>query len=202
VERLVEAWDDGLAARLFSMNVALDEPLARRKAALERLATIHGPLQPDESEPAESDSPAHLAWWLVGERGCVRLEIRLSPEPDPRVQALDVTSIPEPAGTFQAAAATIVRLLGDDRPSWPAALELAKSVDRAAVQRELLAASARCGPASVGRCIAGDGLRKASWRISGERGDLELRLERESESGPLTAVTLLPKAIRAPNLAD
>ena len=202
VERLVAGWDDAVAARLFSMNVALDEPLARRKAALERLATIHGRLVPDESEPAESDSPAHLAWWLVGERGCVRLEIRLSPEPEPRVQVLDVTSIPEPAATLQAAAAAFVGALAVDRPSWPVGLELAPSVDRAAVERELLAASARCGPASLGRCIAGDGLRKATWRISGERGDLELRLERDPESGALTAVTLLPKALRAPNLAD
>ena len=37
VERLLERWDDAEAAALFSMNVDLDEPVARRRAAIEGL---------------------------------------------------------------------------------------------------------------------------------------------------------------------
>ena len=37
VERLLGRWDDDEAAALFAMNVELDEPLARRRATIERI---------------------------------------------------------------------------------------------------------------------------------------------------------------------
>ena len=202
VERLVAGWDEELAARLFSMNVELDEPLARRKATLERLRELHGRLVADESEPAEAESPAHLAWWLVGERGCVRVDMRLSPEPEPRVQTLDVTSIPEPAAWLHTAAEAIVGALAEAPPTWPATLHLGPAVDRQRLERELLAAAARFDSPSLGRCIAGDGERKATWRVTGSSGAFELRLERDPEANVLTSIALVPKAIRAPYLAD
>ena len=58
VERLLAAWDDGLAAATFSMNVEMDEPLERRRAAFDRLRETHGPLHRSD-EPATSDTPLH-----------------------------------------------------------------------------------------------------------------------------------------------
>jgi CubicO group peptidase (beta-lactamase class C family) len=202
VEQLVVEWDDEIAARLFAMNVELDEPLARRKATLERLRALHGRLTPDDSEPSESESPAHLSWWLAGERGCVRIEMRLSPEPTPRVQTLDVTSIPEPSTTFHDAAQAIVEALADPRPPWPAEIGLGPAIDRANLERELRAAAARFETPSLGRCIAGDGEKKATWRVTSPNGTFELRLERDPGANVLTAVALVPKAIRAPYFAD
>ena len=46
VEGLVNAWDDEVAERLFAMNVALDEDLATRRAAITRLRDVHGVLPP------------------------------------------------------------------------------------------------------------------------------------------------------------
>ena len=43
VERLLAAWDDDLAAQLFAMNVDLDEDLAPRRAAIDRLRTSTAP---------------------------------------------------------------------------------------------------------------------------------------------------------------
>jgi CubicO group peptidase (beta-lactamase class C family) len=202
VERLVDRWDDELATRLFSMNVELDEPVARRKATLERLRTLHGRLTPDDSEPPESESPAHLAWWLVGERGCVRIDLRLSPEPAPRVQTFDVTSIPEPSAAFREVAQAIVGALAEPHPTWPPGLDLGPAVDRTRLGRELLAAAARFESPSLGRCIAGDGERKATWRVTSPAGAFELRLERDPDANVLTAVALVPRTIRAPYLAD
>jgi len=202
VERLVAGWDDAVAARLFSMNVELDEPVARRKATLERLRALHGRLTPDDSEPPESESPAHLAWWLVGERGCVRIDMRLSPEPTPRVQTFDVTSIPEPSTTMRDVAEAVVGALAGPLPTWPAGLDLGPAVDRDRLERELHAAAARFVTPSLGRCIAGDGEKKATWRVTSPNGAFELRLERDPTANALTAVALVPKTIRAPNLAD
>ena len=54
------------------MNVDLDEPLERRRATFERLRGVHGRSRPDPDAEPESASPAHLSWWLRGERGRVR----------------------------------------------------------------------------------------------------------------------------------
>src|SRR5678815_4648259 len=64
-ERLLSAWDDDLANRLFAMNVELDEPLALRRAELERIRDAHGPLHPDAELPSESETPLFESWWLA-----------------------------------------------------------------------------------------------------------------------------------------
>ena len=202
VERLFDAWDDELAARLFSANVDLDEPLERRRATLEKLRGIHGRLVADDSEPARGDTPAHLEWWMVGEHGCVKVEILMSPEPEPRVQTLNVTSIPEPRAPLSSAAEAVIRAFSEAGTSWPSDVRLGPKVDRAVAERELRTAAARYGAARLGRCMAGDGERKATWRVSTDRGELELRLERDAGTGELTAFGLVPKSIRAPFLAD
>jgi hypothetical protein len=75
-------------------------------------------------------------------------------------------------------------------------------VDRTRLGRELLAAAARFESPSLGRCIAGDGERKATWRVTSPAGAFELRLERDPDANVLTAVALVPRTIRAPYLAD
>ena len=202
VEQLIGAWDDKLATRVFSANVELDEPLERRRAMLEKLRGVHGRLVPDDSEPARGDSPAHLEWWMVGDHGCVKIEILMSPEPQPKVQTFDVTSVPEPKAELASVAETIVGLFAEAAAGWPADVRLGPKVDRAAAERELRTAVARYGAARLGRCMAGDGERKATWRLSTDRGELELRIERDPESGDLTAFALQPKALKAPLLAD
>ena len=62
IDRLIDAWDDNLAERTFAMNVALDEPLERRRAEIARLRAVHGRLRPDEREPVTCETPAQLAW--------------------------------------------------------------------------------------------------------------------------------------------
>jgi CubicO group peptidase (beta-lactamase class C family) len=202
LERLFEAWDDDLAARLFAVNVELDEPLERRRATLEKLRGTHGRLVPDDSEPARGDTPAHLEWWMVGDHGCVKIEILMSPEPTPKVQTFNVTSVPEPRVELTSLAEVIVGAFAEGAAGWPAAVNLGPKVDRAVAERELRAAAVRYGAARLGRCMAGDGERKAAWRVSTDRGELELRIERDPETDVVTAFALQPKAITAPFLAD
>jgi CubicO group peptidase (beta-lactamase class C family) len=202
IERLIERWDEEAASILFSMNVDLDEPLARRRAAIERLREIHGPLRPDEATEPESHSPAHLAWWMTGDRGRVRVEILLSPERPPRVQALTFRSIPEPPTGLSSTAARLAALLGRPGPRWPSDIPLAASADRNAIERGLRAAEARYGPVTLDRPTAGDGVNGASWRLRGDRGDVTLELALDAPDGSLTSVAFVPMMVEAPDEPD
>jgi CubicO group peptidase (beta-lactamase class C family) len=201
VERLIDGWDDDIAGELFAMNVDLDEPLADRRAAIDRLRATHGSLAADET-PTRSYSPAHLEWWMKGERGRVRIEILLDPERPPRVQALSVTSVPEPPERLAAIAARLVDALSTPGPAWPTDIPLASSVHRATIERGLRAAEALYGPARIGPVVAGDGERTATWRVSGERGHLRLELALAAADGPLTRVALVPETLEPPVYAD
>jgi hypothetical protein len=198
VERLIDRWDDAVADRLFAMNVELDEPIVARRAALDELRERHGSLRPDPSEPVVSWSAAHLQWWLLGERGRVRVEILLDPERPPRVQRLEFTSVPEPPAPLVAAAARLAAVLGGPGPAWPDDLPLAGTIDRSPIDRELRAAEALFGPVVLGPVLSGDGLKVASWRLRGERGDLALTLEIDPSDATIRAFSLVPATLESP----
>jgi CubicO group peptidase (beta-lactamase class C family) len=198
VEGLLERWDTATAERLFAMNVELDEPLERRRAFVERLRTIHGRLTADPSEPEVSASPFQLAWWLRGERGRVKAEIVLSPELPPRVQTLSLTSVPEPPPELRAAAERLVAALDvadGSAPVWPAELALDASLDPSMLARSLRATEARFGTVRLGRVVAGDGERQATFRLDCTMGHIDLELERDPASGRLTRVRLRPERL-------
>jgi hypothetical protein len=149
----------------------------------------HGTLRPDDTEPAMSESPAHLAWWLLGDRGRVRLEILLSPERPPKVQKLAIQSVAEPSPGLVAIAERVVAQLGGPGADWPRDVELAETVDRRALDRTVRAAEASWGPVTLGPVIAGDGRTTARWRLPGPRGDLELEIALAGDdSGPTDRV--------------
>ncbi|MFS0731155.1 serine hydrolase domain-containing protein [Curtobacterium sp. 1P10AnD] len=97
VSTLLTAWDDALADRVFSPNVALDEPYERRRRHLaEATAAVGGDLAADPVEE-NSVAPTHLRWWLPGTSGRLRVEIRLAPLATGLVQTLTVTAEPSEA---------------------------------------------------------------------------------------------------------
>jgi hypothetical protein len=198
VERLLDRWDDDAAHALFSMNVELDEPLPRRRTEFERLRQLHGPFRPDPSVPPASNSPAHLAWWLRGERGRVRVEILLGPELPPRVQKLTVTSVPEADTSLQAIGELLAGLLRQTGPSLPPSLRLASPADVPAIELALRAAEARFGPVTLGERTAGDGVKTGTWPLTGERGELDLELELATPGGPVLKIALVPRMMSPP----
>jgi CubicO group peptidase (beta-lactamase class C family) len=207
VEALLAAWDDARAADLFAMNIELDEPVALRRAAIDAIRERHGTLRPDPAAPTESLTPLHHAWWLTGERGGrVKVEILLSPELPPRLQALNLTSVPEPAQVLRRAAEQIVAALQrveEGRPvtvDWPAALRVGADVDLAAVVRAMRAVEARYAPLSLGDAIAGDGAGKVTYRLVSERGIVELSLAHDAGADCLDAVSLVPARVTPPEL--
>ncbi len=198
VERLLERWDDELAVASFAMNVELDEPWPRRRAAFERLRDVHGSLQPDASMGVEASSPAHLAWWMVGERGRLRIEILLSPERPPRIQSVTLTSVLEPPPILRAAAEGIVRVLGQPTQSWPSGVPLSARADRPAIERALRVAEALFGPVTLGALTAGDGETEATWRLTGRRGEVDMRLQLDAPGETITTVAFVPRPVTGP----
>jgi CubicO group peptidase (beta-lactamase class C family) len=99
VSALMHDWSDDAAARLFAENVPLDEPYENRRAAIARaIAAVDG-LLPLTSEVQQatagiireaSSTPSHLVWRLPGNRGALRVEIRLTPQRPPLVQTFSV----------------------------------------------------------------------------------------------------------------
>ena len=205
VERLLASWDDEVANGLFAMNVELDEPLADRRAAFEKLRASHGALTPDEPGTETTYGPSHQEWWLRGERGRVRIEMLLDPESPPRVQWLEVTSVPEPSPRLAGFAAQIVALLAAPGVTWPDDVELAPAVDRPALERALRAAEAGFGPVELGPVLEGDGEKSATWRLIGGRGGrrrLRLELAVEGPDGPVTKVAIRPETLEPPAEQD
>jgi hypothetical protein len=205
IERLIGSWDDTLAADLFSMNIELDEPIATRKAVLERIRARHGRLGPDPDMPSESPTSLHHVWWLTGERGGrVRVEIQLSPELPPRVQNFAITSIPEPAQALRHAAEELVAAINGAAASagvdWPADLAIGPDIDVAAVRRQLRATEARFGPLELGPYIDGDGERRATYRLHGGRGDVDLVVSYDPDASCVAAISLVPVKLGPPDL--
>jgi CubicO group peptidase (beta-lactamase class C family) len=189
IDGLVERWDDDAAGRLFTPNVDLDRPLTERRAELAELRERHGALERDgELKP---DDALRGRWRLRGERGHVDLAITLAPTVPPLVQTLSVESVLPPAGALADLAATAVRLASE--PEAPA-LEalLAPGVDADDALRALRVAAALYGPFGDADPVAGDGETTTTLRLPGKRGDVELELACDAESGRLTRLVLRP----------
>jgi CubicO group peptidase (beta-lactamase class C family) len=201
LEGLLRAWDDDVAMEVFAANVDLDRPLEQRRAEVARIRERHGALSPDPDLHAESDSPAHLRWWLRGERGGrVRIEMLLTGERPPRVQTFDLRSVPDPSPAMVEAIRQVTTAIGEPAPAWPGGLPLADGMDRAGLDRALRAVTALFGPLEFGPAIRGDGDRDVTVELRGDRGTVDLRLALDPETGVVSTVTLVPRTVSAPRV--
>ncbi len=193
IEALLTSWDDDLAAATFSANVDMDEPMERRRSAIERLRETHGVLRRSAEAPT-CDTPLHAAWWLEGEpgRGRVKVEITLDPQPAPKVQWLELTSVPEPDARLHAAAQTLVASANGGAADLP----WGEAVDLAEMDRDLLFVRTLFGTCRLGAPIAAAALR-ATYRVNADRGAVDLALSIDADGRLLTA-TWTPCTVRPP----
>jgi len=198
VDRLITAWDDALAARLFADNVDADEPLLHRRAAIERLRAEYGPLTADPAERVWSASPAHCSWLLHGSGGRVRVEIRLTPQVPPLVQTLSLVGVPYPSPAVRAAAEAAAEWLGHDDPGDLEGLPLAPGAEAAEITRQLRAGGVWAGRCTVSDVLAGDGVREVTFRLAGERTGLQLQLIVDPATGGIDSLTLTPLSPAGP----
>ncbi len=191
VDGLVDRWDEAVADRLFAMNVDLDEPRERRRDTVTAIARDLGPFQPDDKRPARSDSPAHLAWWLRGVRGWVRVSILVTPEPSPRVQELVLTPVGDPSPGLRRLAERALALATMSDAAWPDDLVAGPGLDTSVVLRGLRSACVRFGPMTLGQPCAGDGQTTSTFELETGRGPATLRVGLEPAEGTITAMELL-----------
>ncbi|MEO5918861.1 MAG: serine hydrolase, partial [Candidatus Limnocylindrales bacterium] len=202
IDRLLAAWDDELAGRLFAMNVELDDPLAHRRDALEKVREIHGVLRSDPEMPEQAETPLHVSWWLSDERGGrVQVEIRLSPEPTAPVQTLNIVSVPAPSGQLAIAAGEIVAGINVPVAALPAGLAIGPDVDQDGLARVMRIVAARFAPVTLGPVVGGDGEASATWWLRSERGELELAVTMNAD-GAITALSLVQRAPTVPRHGD
>jgi hypothetical protein len=196
-EGLLVRWDDAAADAAFAMNMDLDEPREARRSAFEALARDLGPFRRDEARPAIASSAAQRSWWLRGERGWVRLELLLTPEPEPRIQQLAVRVVGDPSPALARAARSVLDAVVSDTaagrlPRWPGGVPVAGAFDVGAVERTLTAAWARFGAMRLGLPLAGDGSASSTWDLVTERGGpATLRLAHDPATGAVTEAALL-----------
>ncbi len=190
VDELLRSWDDAAADRLFTPNVAQDEPYAirREKAALtyQRLGRPGG----GAGRPAESDSPAHLRWWLPGERGDAAVEIKLTPEEPPRVQALSLAVPPAWDGPLWQRTQALISLLNASAPDWPADLPVAELIDTAVLVRRLRTAAAWAGQCRAVALRNGDGRTSVTVELAGEHARLSLAVQLDGAQQVLRRVDI------------
>ena len=95
-ERLIRAWDDDLAARIFADNVDFDRPLGERRQQIDRLVSEVGPLLAPRGEPSivSAATPADVTWSIPAERGELICMIHLTPVEPARIQEFVVEAVP------------------------------------------------------------------------------------------------------------
>jgi CubicO group peptidase (beta-lactamase class C family) len=174
VMNLLANWNDASAERLFAENIALDEPFADRRAAVETIRERIGKFSVDERRPAEFDSAAHCLWWLRGEHGTVAAEIRLTPERDPRVQSLSLAIPPAPDSPLAAVVAALISIVNGGDPGVLSSFPSVGSLDKELLTRQLQMAGAWSGRIDAEATRAGDGVTSTTVQLDGEHARLTL----------------------------
>jgi CubicO group peptidase (beta-lactamase class C family) len=172
--KLLYHWNDARADRLFSENVALDEPYPERRQRIGLVRERIGVFGEDRKRPPEFDSPAHCRWWLRGDHGTVQAEIKLTPERDPRVQSLTLAVPPAPGSPLAQTLESLISLLNGGASDWPSAIPVSVQVDTALLLRQFRMAAAWAGRCHPGAFRAGNGERSTSVELDGETARLVL----------------------------
>jgi CubicO group peptidase (beta-lactamase class C family) len=191
VAGLLQSWDDAVAGKLFSSNVALDEPFPERQR---KIALIHerlGDFRDEEKRLPEFDTPAHCRWWVTGEDGTAQVEIRLSPERPARVQSLILAVPPAGASPLRLALDRIIALMNDGATSWPASVPAAPLLDREVLIRRLRMAAAWAGRCRAGAYRAGDGETAVTVELDGEFTRLLLTVAVDRTAGLLQQADIM-----------
>jgi hypothetical protein len=173
---LLRSWDDVVAARLFSPNVAQDEPYAQRRQKAEKIRQRIGDFQEDLERPAEFDSPAHCRWWLRGEYGVAQAEIQLTPEWRPRVQSLVLAVPPASDSALGQFVDQLVSLLNEGASQWPSSLPVSATLDTSLLIRKLRVAADWAGRCRRGAFRSGNGETSVALELDGDTARLLLAI--------------------------
>lgn len=94
-DELIRSWDDDAATAIFADNVDFDRPLLQRRAAIDELIALVGPLRDDLGTPevVSAATPADITWSIPGERGELICMIHLTPVRPAQIQEFEVVAV-------------------------------------------------------------------------------------------------------------
>jgi hypothetical protein len=192
VSQLVRSWDDAVAQRLFSPNVAMDAPFEERRRRIALIRERIGEFGDDPGRQPEFDTPAHCRWWLTGERGTVQAQIQLNPERPPRVQSLTLAVPPAAGSALRVTLDAVVDWLNGGERDWPPSIPVVDAVDVGMLTRRLRMAAVWAGHCRVGAFKAGDGTASAAAELVGEHATITLALVIDPETRILRLADVAP----------
>ena len=169
VNRLLQSWDDDVAARLFSPNVAQDAPYTERRHTIDLVRERIGAFREDDTRPPQFGSPAQCRWWLMGEHGTAEVGIMLTPELSPRVQSMSVAVPPAPGSGLHDVLDRMIGWLNGGAP-----VPSGEGIDTDVLDRRIRSASAWAGHCVAGAYRAGDGIASVTVEVEGEHATLTL----------------------------
>ena len=94
IEKLITAWDDGIADENFANNMDLDQPRSERAAAIAGVVLGSSGVTRVPGSMT-SNTPAHGKWLVSGESGLFELELLMSPTRPAKIQSLKVAKAPD-----------------------------------------------------------------------------------------------------------
>lgn len=166
---LLASWDDAKAAAIFDTHYASYRAPAEQRAELESLRQRHGACRPGAQ--AEPEDALRGRLWLSCERGELEVAVELTSDVPARIQALTLESVLPPSAPLSTAAAQVSGLLSRWEES---ARVLAPDADTKATRRAFASAAVSFGRCAGQRPVRGDGIQSATFRLSCERGELDL----------------------------
>jgi CubicO group peptidase (beta-lactamase class C family) len=187
--RLLNVWDEELAATVFADNFFLDCGASHWKARFDKLRAAHGSFDADSAIEAEN--------WLRGQRrvrakhGCCQVWVSLSPTVPAKIQALRLRSILPPSPALRDAATSLAELTAKPRRGALNKL-LGPGSNRDQVWTQLRLVHLSYGACRVDAVSGGNGASWSTFALHSQRQELELEL-RVNATGKLTQVNFVPK---------
>src|SRR5262249_29955154 len=175
--KLLYRWSNGRANRLFSENVARDEPYPERRRRAEVVRERIGVFGEDKKRRGEVGFPPPRPGWRPGGGGGVPAAITLTRERHRGVQSLTLPVPPAPDAPLRQVLDAVVSLLTSGARDWPAALPVSVQLATPLLLRQLRIAGAWAGRCRPGAYQAGNGERSTTVELDGPMARLVLAVE-------------------------
>ena len=190
IRQLITRWDDALADELVADSLFLDKSREQRRNELEELRTKHGTCELDGEIKAKNALRGH--WIMSCERGQLRVSITLAPTAPPRVQFLKLKSALPLSEPLEKSVASLSAMITAGKiGASNEIIDLGKDLDSFRAQLSAAAAWGACRDGDVLKC---DGSKHVEVRFECDRGDLDVTLDLDAESGRMTSVKLAPSS--------
>ncbi len=186
VTELYDTWSDEGIKAISTDSFFQDMALERRRKQVQDLRASYGKVL--SSTAFEAENNLRGRWWLTCEGGRIEAYITMSPNVPPRMQTLQLIA----AKPLDAGLADFVRQLVAFIGGWNAEQArdvFATTLDRAVLQRQFEAVRMQYGKLQSGDVLEGDGTTQARVRLTGERGNVDMKVTVDKETGRVSEVT-------------